>query len=146
MESDKILKLVHLLSERCLYDQAVQQDGLEKMKDIMVRLGEIEESFLKVEEWLNVTQSGLSEPFESPSESSHWLIFEMCGKKFEDLIGLSVIASMVLAVMILGWLVVWVGRSRQRREMRNLAQVTFFFFKKNLNKRNEVTRKTIVTI
>ena len=129
MESDKILKLVHLLSERCLYDQAVQQDGLEKMKDIMVRLGEIEESFLKVEEWLNVTQSGLSEPFESPSESSHWLIFEMCGKKFEDLIGLSVIASMVLAVMILGWLVVWVGRSRQRREMRNLAQVTFFFFK-----------------
>ena len=130
MESDKILKLVHLLSERCLYDQAVQQDGLEKMKDIMVRLGEIEESFLKVEEWLNVTQSGLSEPFESPSESSHWLIFEMCGKKFEDLIGLSVIASMVLAVMILGWLVVWVGRSRQRREMRNLAQVTFFFFKK----------------
>ena len=127
MESDKILKLVHLLSERCLYDQAVQQDGLEKMKDIMVRLGEIEESFLKVEEWLNVTQSGLSEPFESPSESSHWLIFEMCGKKFEDLIGLSVIASMVLAVMILGWLVVWVGRSRQRREMRNLAQVTFFF-------------------
>ena len=128
MESDKILKLVHLLSERCLYDQAVQQDGLEKMKDIMVRLGEIEESFLKVEEWLNVTQSGLSEPFESPSESSHWLIFEMCGKKFEDLIGLSVIASMVLAVMILGWLVVWVGRSRQRREMRNLAQVTFFFF------------------
>ena len=126
MESDKILKLVHLLSERCLYDQAVQQDGLEKMKDIMVRLGEIEESFLKVEEWLNVTQSGLSEPFESPSESSHWLIFEMCGKKFEDLIGLSVIASMVLAVMILGWLVVWVGRSRQRREMRNLAQVTFF--------------------
>ena len=134
MESDKILKLVHLLSERCLYDQAVQQDGLEKMKDIMVRLGEIEESFLKVEEWLNVTQSGLSEPFESPSESSHWLIFEMCGKKFEDLIGLSVIASMVLAVMILGWLVVWVGRSRQRREMRNLAQVTFFFLKKMLLK------------
>ena len=132
MESDKILKLVHLLSERCLYDQAVQQDGLEKMKDIMVRLGEIEESFLKVEEWLNVTQSGLSEPFESPSESSHWLIFEMCGKKFEDLIGLSVIASMVLAVMILGWLVVWVGRSRQRREMRNLAQVTFFFFLKKM--------------
>ena len=125
MESDKILKLVHLLSERCLYDQAVQQDGLEKMKDIMVRLGEIEESFLKVEEWLNVTQSGLSEPFESPSESSHWLIFEMCGKKFEDLIGLSVIASMVLAVMILGWLVVWVGRSRQRREMRNLAPVSY---------------------
>ena len=37
MESDKILKLVHLLSERCLYDQAVKQDGLEKMKDIMVR-------------------------------------------------------------------------------------------------------------
>ena len=121
MESDKILKLVHLLSERCLYDQAVQQDGLEKMKDIMVRLGEIEGSFLKVEEWLNVTQSGLSEP----SESSHWLIFEMAGRKFEDLIGLSVIASMVLAVMVLGWLVVWLGRMRQRREMRNLAQVTY---------------------
>ena len=121
MESDKILKLVHLLSERCLYDQAVQQDGLEKMKDIMVRLGEIEGSFLKVEEWLNVTQSGLSEP----SEPSHWLIFEMAGRKFEDLIGLSVIASMVLAVMVLGWLVVWLGRMRQRREMRNLAQVTY---------------------
>ena len=121
MESDKILKLVHLLSERCLYDQAVQQDGLEKMKDIMVRLGEIEGSFLKVEEWLNVTQSGLSEP----SESSHWLIFKMAGRKFEDLIGLSVIASMVLAVMVLGWLVVWLGRMRQRREMRNLAQVTY---------------------
>ena len=86
-------------------------------------MGEIEESFLKVEEWLNVTQSGLTEPCESPSESSHWLIFEMCGKKFEDLIGLSVIASMVLGMMILGWLVVWVGRSRQRRETRNLAQV-----------------------
>ena len=125
MESDKILKLVHLLSERCLYDQAVKQDGLEKMKDIMVRLGEIEESFLKVEERLNVTQSGLTEPCELPSESTHWLIFNMGGKKYEDLIGLSVIASMVLGMLILGWLVVWVGRSRQRREMRNLAQVTF---------------------
>ena len=127
MESDKILKLVHLLSERCLYDQAVKEDGLEKMEDIMVRLGEIEESFLKVEEWLNdtVTPSGLTEPCESPSESSHWLIFEMCGKKFEDLIGLSVIVSMIVGMMILGWLAVWVGRSRQRRETRNLAQVSF---------------------
>ena len=51
MESEKILKLVHLLSERCLYDQAVKEDGLEKMEDIMAKLGEIEESFLKVEEW-----------------------------------------------------------------------------------------------
>ena len=135
MESEKILKLVHLLSERCLYDQAVKEDGLEKMEDIMAKLGEIEESFLKieekVEEWVNdtVTPSGLTEPCESPSESSHWLIFEMCGKKFEDLIGLSVIVSMIVGMMILGWLVVWVGRSRQRRETRNLAQVSFFFKK-----------------
>ena len=121
MESDKVLKLVHLLSERCLYDQAVQQDGLEKMKEVLGRLGEIEGSFLKVEEWLNVTQSGLSEP----SEPSHWLIFEMAGEKFEDLIGLSVVASMVLAAMVLVWLVIWVGRVRQRRKMRNLAQVTY---------------------
>lgn len=131
MESEKILKLVHLLSERCLYDQAVKEDGLEKMEDIMAKLGEIEESFLKieekVEEWVNdtVTPSGLTEPCESPSESSHWLIFELCGKKFEDLIGLSVIVSMIVGMMILGWLVVWVGRSRQRRETRNLAQVSF---------------------
>lgn len=64
MESDKILKLVHLLSERCLYDQAVKEDGLEKMEDIMAKLGEIEESFLKVEEWVNdtVTPSGLTGP------------------------------------------------------------------------------------
>ena len=131
MESEKILKLVHLLSERCLYDQAVKEDGLEKMEDIMAKLGEIEESFLKieekVEEWANdtVTPSGLTAPCESPSESSHWLIFELCGKKFEDLIGLSVIVSMIVGMMILGWLVVWVGRSRQRRETRNLAQVSF---------------------
>ena len=135
MESEKILKLVHLLSERCLYDQAVKEDGLEKMEDIMAKLGEIEESFLKieerVEEWVNdtVTPSGLTGPCESPSESSHWLIFELCGKKFEDLIGLSVIVSMIVGMMILGWLVVWVGRSRQRRETRNLAQVSFFFKK-----------------
>ena len=132
MESEKILKLVHLLSERCLYDQAVKEDGLEKMEDIMAKLGEIEE---KVEEWVNdtVTPSGLTAPCESPSESSHWLIFELCGKKFEDLIGLSVIVSMIVGMMILGWLVVWVGRSRQRRETRNLAQVSFslkkLFFK-----------------
>ena len=135
MESEKILKLVHLLSERCLYDQAVKEDGLEKMEDIMAKLGEIEESFLKieerVEEWVNdtVTPSGLTGPCESPSESSHWLIFELCGKKFEDLIGMSVIVSMIVGMMILGWLVVWVGRSRQRRETRNLAQVSFFFKK-----------------
>ena len=133
MESEKILKLVHLLSERCLYDQAVKEDGLEKMEDIMAKLGEIEESFLKieekVEEWVNdtVTPSGLTGPCESPSESSHWLIFELCGKKFEDLIGMSVIVSMIVGIMILGYLVVWVGRSRQRRETRNLAQVSFFF-------------------
>ena len=64
MESEKILKLVHLLSERCLYDQAVKEDGLEKMEDIMAKLGEIEESFLKieekVEEWVNDTVSGAS--------------------------------------------------------------------------------------
>ena len=131
MESEKILKLVHLLSERCLYDQAVKEDGLEKMEDIMAKLGEIEESFLKieerVEEWVNdtVTPSGLTAPCESPSESSHWLIFELCGKKFEDLIGMSVIVSMIVGMMILGWRVVWVGRSRQRRETRNLAQVSF---------------------
>ena len=133
MESEKILKLVHLLSERCLYDQAVKEDGLEKMEDIMAKLGEIEESFLKieekVEEWVNdtVTPSGLTGPCESPSESSHWLIFEMCGKKFEDLIGMSVIVSMIVGMMILGYLVVWVGRSRQRRETRKLAQVSFVF-------------------
>ena len=110
----------------------MKEDGLEKMKDIMVRLGEIEESFLKVEEWVNdtVTPSGLTGPCESPSESSHWLIFELCGKKFEDLIGMSVIVSMIVGMMILGWLAVWVGRSRQRRETRNLAQVSFFFKKK----------------
>ena len=131
MESEKILKLVHLLSERCLYDQAVKEDGLEKMEDIMAKLGEIEESFLKieerVEEWVNdtVTPSGLTGPCESPSESSHWLIFELCGKKFEDLIGMSVIVSMIVGIMILGYLVVWVGRSRQRRETRKLAQVSF---------------------
>ena len=127
MESEKILKLVHLLSERCLYDQAVKEDGLEKMGDIMAKLGEIEESFLKMEEWVNdtVTPSRLTAPCESPSESSHWLIFELCGKKFDDLIGLSVIVSMIVGMMILGWLVVWVGRSRQRRETRNLAQVSF---------------------
>ena len=135
MESEKILKLVHLLSERCLYDQAVKEDGLEKMEDIMAKLGEIEESFLKieerVEEWVNdtVTPSGLTGPCESPSESSHWLIFELCGKKFEDLIGMSVIVSMIVGMMILGYLVVWVGRSRQRRETRKLAQVSFFFKK-----------------
>ena len=135
MESEKILKLVHLLSERCLYDQAVKEDGLEKMGNIMAKLGEIEESFLKieerVEEWVNdtVTPSGLTGPCESPSESSHWLIFELCGKKFEDLIGMSVIVSMIVGMMILGWLVVWVGRSRQRRETRNLAQVSFSFKK-----------------
>ena len=127
MESEKILKLVHLLSERCLYDQAVKEDGLEKMGDIMAKLGEIEESFLKMEEWVNdtVTPSGLTGPCESPSESSHWLIFELCGKKFEDLIGMSVIVSMIVGIMILGYLVVWVGRSRQRRETRKLAQVSF---------------------
>ena len=135
MESEKILKLVHLLSERCLYDQAVKEDGLEKMGDIMAKLGEIEESFLKieekVEEWVNdtVTPSGLTGPCESPSESSHWLIFELCGKKFEDLIGMSVIVSMIVGIMILGYLVVWVGRSRQRRETRKLAQGSFFFKK-----------------
>ena len=127
MESEKILKLVHLLSERCLYDQAVKEDGLEKMEDIMAKLGEIEESFLKMEEWVNdtVTPSRLTAPCESPSESSHWLIFELCGKKFEDLIGMSVIVSMIVGIMILGYLVVWVGRSRQRRETRKLAQVSF---------------------
>ena len=99
----------------------------------MAKLGEIEESFLKieerVEEWVNdtVTPSGLTAPCESPSESSHWLIFELCGKKFEDLIGMSVIVSMIVGMMILGYLVVWVGRSRQRRETRKLAQVSFFF-------------------
>lgn len=134
MEAAKVLKMVHLLSERCLYDREVQRDGLKKMKEALERLKEVEGTFLTQSRllggWLNGTQGwNWDEIFPQPSafamgEDTPWLVLQMNGDRFENLTGLSVVMAMALGACLVLWLMIWAGRFCQRRRMRDLAQVT----------------------
>ena len=123
MEAAKVLRMVHMLSEQCLFDQEVHKEGLKSIK------GAVEEAVLSqtrlLEEWLNETERRISV---QPSvfamdEDKSWFSLRVFGEEFNDLIALSLIVGAALVVGLLPWVICWVGHCRQRRRIKDIAQV-----------------------
>ena len=123
MEAAKVLRMVHMLSERCLFDQEVHKEGLKSIK------GAVEEAVLSqarlLEEWLNETERRISV---QPSvfamdEDRSWFSLRVFGEEFNDLIALSLIVGAALVLGLLPWVICWVGHCRQRRRIKDIAQV-----------------------
>ena len=123
MEAAKVAKMVHMLSERCLFDQEVHKEGLKSIK------GAVEEAVLSqtrlLEEWLNETERRISV---QPSvfamdEDKSWFSLRVFGEEFNDLIALSLIVGAALVLGLLPWVICWVGHCRQRRRIKDIAQV-----------------------
>lgn len=123
MEAAKVLRMVHMLSERCLFDQEVHKEGLKSIK------GAVEEAVLSqtrlLEEWLNETERRISV---QPSvfamdEDKSWFSLRVFGEEFNDLIALSLIVGAALVLGLLPWVICWVGHCRQRRRIKDIAQV-----------------------
>ena len=123
MEAAKVQRMVHMLSERCLFDQEVHKEGLKSIK------GAVEEAVLSqtrlLEEWLNETERRISV---QPSvfamdEDKSWFSLRVFGEEFNDLIALSLIVGAALVLGLLPWVICWVGHCRQRRRIKDIAQV-----------------------
>ena len=123
MEAAKVQRMVHMLSERCLFDQEVHKEGLKSIK------GAVEEAVLSqtrlLEEWLNETERRISV---QPSvfamdEDRSWFSLRVFGEEFNDLIALSLIVGAALVLGLLPWVICWVGHCRQRRRIKDIAQV-----------------------
>ena len=123
MEAAKVAKMVHMLSERCLFDQEAHKEGLKSIK------GAVEEAVLSqarlLEEWLNETERRISV---QPSvfamdEDKSWFSLRVFGEEFNDLIALSLIVGAALVLGLLPWVICWVGHCRQRRRIKDIAQV-----------------------
>ena len=127
MEAAKVAKMVHMLSERCLFDQEVHKEGLKSIK------GAVEEAVLSqtrlLEEWLNETERRISV---QPSvfamdEDKSWFSLRVFGEEFNDLIALSLMVGAALVVGLLPWVICWVGHCRQRRRIKDIAQAITSF-------------------
>ena len=127
MEVTRVLKLVHLVSEQCSYDREVQRRNWGKVNEVMERLDGVEEGLRGVEGLLN--GSRLSEPtFASKGDDKGgdpWLVLRLAGGEFEDMVGLSLLVTMIFVLLALCRLTVWVGQKCRRQKMtKGVAQVT----------------------
>ena len=127
MEAAKVQRMVHMLSERCLFDQEVHKEGLKSIK------GAVEEAVLSqtrlLEEWLNETERRISV---QPSvfamdEDRSWFSLRVFGEEFNDLIALSLIVGAALVMGLLPWVICWIGHCRQRRRIKDIAQAIRIF-------------------
>ena len=127
MEVTRVLKLVHLVSEQCSYDREVQRRNWGKVNEVLERLDGVEEGLRGVEGLLN--GSRLSEPtFASKGDDKGdvpWLVLRLAGGEFEDMVGLSLLVTMIFVLLALCRLTVWVGQKCRRQKMtKGVAQVT----------------------
>ena len=123
MEAAKVQRMVHMLSERCLFDQEVHKEGLKSIK------GAVEEAVLSqtrlLEEWLNETErrNSVQPSVFAMDEDKFWFSLRVFGEEFNDLIALSLIVGAALVLGLLPWVICWVGHCRQRRRIKDIAQV-----------------------
>ena len=122
MEVDHVLKLVHRLSERCVYDRTAQLKGLSKVAEAVEKLEWVGEGLDRIEGRLN--GSWCAEPSTSEeNEGDAWLVLRIAGTRFNDFVGLGIVVSTVVSIMTLVWLLICAGRMCRRQKLKSLAQV-----------------------
>ena len=133
MEAAKVLRMVHMLSERCLFDQEVHKEGLKSIKGAVKELKGVEEAVLSqtrlLEEWLNETErrNSVQPSVFAMDEDKSWFSLRVFGEEFNDLIALSLIVGAALVLGLLPWVICWVGHCRQRRRIKDIAQAIRIF-------------------
>ena len=129
MEVTRVLKLVHLLSEQCSYDREVQRHNWGKVTEVLERLDGVEEGLRGVEGLLNGSRLSTFASKEDDKGGVHgdvpWLVLRLAGSEFEDMVGLSLLVTMIFVLLAVCRLTVWVGQKCRRQRMtKGVAQVT----------------------
>ena len=129
MEVTRVLKLVHLLSEQCSYDREVQRRNWGKVTEVLERLDGVEEGLRGVEGLLNGSRLSTFASKEDDKGDVQgdvpWLVLRLAGGEFEDMVGLSLLVTMIFVLLAVCRLTVWVGQKCRRQRMtKGVAQVT----------------------
>ena len=125
METARVLKLVHLVSEQCSFDREAQRRNWGKVNEVMARLDGVEEGLREVEGLLNGSRLSAFASKEDDKGDVPWLILRLAGSEFEDMVGLSLLVTMILVLLAVCRLTVWVGQKCRRQRMtKGVAQVT----------------------
>ena len=129
MEVTRVLKLVHLVSEQCSYDREVQRRNWGKVNEVLERLDGVEEGLRGVEGLLNGSRLSTFASKEDDKGDVQgdvpWLVLRLAGGEFEDMVGLSLLVTMIFVLLAVCRLTVWVGQKCRRQKMtKGVAQVT----------------------
>ena len=125
MEVTRVLKLVHLVSEQCSYDREVQRRNWGKVNEVLERLDGVEEGLRGVEGLLNGSRLSTFASKEDDKGDVPWLVLRLAGGEFEDMVGLSLLVTMIFVLLAVCRLTVWVGQKCRRQRMtKGVAQVT----------------------
>ena len=129
METARVLKLVHLVSEQCSFDREAQRRNWGKVNEVMARLDGVEEGLREVEGLLNGSRLSAFASKEDDKGDVHgdvpWLVLRLAGSEFENMVGLSLLVTMILVLLAVCQLTVWVGQKCRRQRMtKGVAQVT----------------------
>ena len=129
MEVTRVLKLVHLLSEQCSYDREVQRHNWGKVNEVLERLDGVEEGLRGVEGLLNGSRLSTFASKEDDKGDVQgdvpWLVLRLAGGEFEDMVGLSLLVTIIFVLLAVCRLTVWVGQKCRRQKMtKGVAQVT----------------------
>ena len=125
METARVLKLVHLVSEQCSFDREAQRRNWGKVNEVMARLDGVEEGLREVEGLLNGSRLSAFASKEDDKGDVPWLVLRLAGGEFEDMVGLSLLVTMILVLLAVCRLTVWVGQKCRRQRMtKGVAQVT----------------------
>ena len=125
METARVLKLVHLVSEQCSFDREAQRRNWGKVNEVMARLDGVEEGLREVEGLLNGSRLSAFASKEDDKGDVPWLILRLAGGEFEDMVGLSLLVTMIFVLLAVCRLTIWVGQKCRRQKMtKGVAQVT----------------------
>ena len=125
METARVLKLVHLVSEQCSFDREAQRRNWGKVNEVMERLDGVEEGLREVEGLLNGSRLSTFASKEDVQGDVPWLVLRLAGSEFENMVGLSLLVTMILVLLAVCQLTVWVGQKCRRQRMtKGVAQVT----------------------
>ena len=125
METARVLKLVHLVSEQCSFDREAQRRNWGKVNEVMERLDGVEEGLREVEGLLNGSRLSAFASKEDDKGDVPWLVLRLAGSEFENMVGLSLLVTMILVLLAVCRLTVWVGQKCRRQRMtKGVAQVT----------------------